>query len=275
MSTLGISLVGFFDDAQAAITHLQNACIPQNAATSALVAQWLAARAVLGDPFSNAGVPDIQPIPQSHQTHCDQLLALPSFPNVWRHNCTLALVEIDPLLAYQITINSSTLDKHSGELSTPPTLDQLMSVCLPLEPAQEVFTIVPGQNSLVLKSRSLNVRQRQGFWNHEFMGMQFGVAHPFAHVVRHHGRCFLLNGYHRAFWARLAGATHLPCILRDVGGQTEVGMDPPAFFPLSLLTSDNAPTLGHFTQGRGLNIKLRQHSRIINVSWAEHMVPDE
>jgi hypothetical protein len=275
MSTLGISLVGFIDDEQAAISHLQNACVLQDSNIGALVSHWLAARAAIGDPFANAGLPDIQPIPPSHHAYCDKLLALPSFPNIWRRDCNIALVEIEPLLSYQTTINSSLSDEHRAELSTPPTLDQLMPICLPLEPAQEAFTIVPGQNSLVLKSRSLNIRQKQGFWNQEFMGVQFGVAHPFAHVVRHGGLCYLLNGYHRAYCARLAGSTHIPCILRDVSGQTEVGMDPPGFFPLSLLTSDNAPTLGHFTQGRGLSVNLRQHSRIINVSWAEHMVPDE
>jgi hypothetical protein len=275
MSTLGISLVGFIDDAQAAINHLLNACVSENADTGTLTAQWLAARALLGKPFPNAGLPDIQSIPPSHHSHRDKLLALPSFPNSWRPNCTVALVEIDPILAYQMTINSDTSNDQGDELSTPPTLDELMSICLPLEPAQEAFTIVPGQNSLVLKAKSLNIRQQQGFWNKEFMGMQFGVAHPFAHVVRHGGRCFLLNGYHRAFRARLAGATHMPCVLRDVGGQSEVGMDPPAYFSLSVLTSGNAPTLGHFTQGRGLNVNLRRHSRIINVNWAEHIVPDE
>ncbi|MGA3303317.1 MAG: hypothetical protein ABSC72_08520 [Methylovirgula sp.] len=274
MPTPGLSLVGFIDDQQQAINHLLNACIPATPDPIILAAEWTAAKAKLGTPFANSGNPNIQPIPASHHAYMNQVLAFPVFSAAWP-TATIELVEIDAILAYQITIDNDRSAYHGNTLSNPPTLDELMTMCLPLTPPSENFKVFPGQNSMVLKAKCLNIRQLQGLWNQTFMGIQFGVSLPFAHVVRYGGRCYLFNGYHRALCVRMAGATHIPCVVRDVADHKEVGLNPPDFFSPALLTSNNPPTLGHFTQGRAHTVSLRQHSRIIHVSWAEHAIPDE
>src|SRR5208282_2577442 len=105
-------------------------------------------------------------------------------------------------------------------------------------------------------------------------GIQFHSSMPFVHVVRYNGRCYLHNGFHRTVGVRKAGATHVPCILRDVNTISEVGIDGDTF-PVHLMESANPPTVGHFTQNRAWSVTLRNYSRILHVSWAEYMVPDE
>lgn len=275
MPSPGLSLVGFFADKQQAINHLTNACVPAVGSTpGSLVAEWMVATMSLGAPIPGAGNPDIQPIPASHAAYVQQLLAQPVFQSEFK-GCAVKLVEIDPVLAYQATVDSNRSAHHCGGMTKPPTLDELLQCCLPLTQQSEQIQVFPGVNSLILKARSLNIRHFAGFWNQNVMGVQFGVSLPYVHVVRYGGKCYLFNGYHRAVGARLAGATHMPCILRDVPDRAAVGMQPPDFFAQDLLDSANPPTVGHFTQGRAIRVSLRQHSRILHVSWAEHALPDE
>jgi hypothetical protein len=172
-------------------------------------------------PCANAGNPDIRQIPAAYQNHVNQVLIHPPFQAEWK-GAGAALVEIDPILAYQITVDSERRAQHISYLSCPPTEQQLFDVCLPTEPKTEQLKIFPGQNSLILKAKSLNVRIFKGIGQPNLMGVQFGVSPPYCHVVRHGGRCYLFNGYQRAVGLRLAGITHMPCILRDVKDHTDV-----------------------------------------------------
>jgi hypothetical protein len=244
---------------------------------AALVAEWQAAKNSLGPPFANAGHPDIQPLPASQRAHVQQILAHPVFAGGW-HGATIELVEIDPVLAYQMTIDVERSDHHGRTLSTPPSIDQLMATCLPINPPLEDIKVAATPTSFALTSKSLNVRQFDAVVDQttNFMGIRFGISLPWVHVVRYGGRCHLYNGYHRSLCARRAGATHIPCIVRDVADHSQVlGFDPPGFFPAALLASGDAPTLGHFTQGRAKDVALRAHHRLLVISWAEHAIQDE
>ena len=129
----------------------------------------------------------------------------------------------------------------------------------------------------MVKAKSLNVRLvQQGFMQQDGkLFVQIGVTPPFAQVVRFNGRCYLLNGYHRTVGAAQAGATHIPCIFRDVASALEAGVNPPETFPLGLLESNNPPTLGHFANGLAYAAQLKSVSRYMHVSWDEHVIPDE
>src|ERR1700723_2353954 len=105
MPTPGLSLVGFLDQAEA-ISHLLVACVPQDSARAALIAEWNAAKQTLGAPIQNAGYPNIQSLPPAHQAHAQQVLAHPIFQDLLWQRTSIQLVEIDPILAYQMTIDS-------------------------------------------------------------------------------------------------------------------------------------------------------------------------
>jgi hypothetical protein len=216
----------------------------------------------------------------AHDAHIQQLPAAPwaaaAFAGPWQ-GCEFKLIEIDPLLAYQFTVSDARSDHHCNNLSAPPTLPELLNLCLPLVPSVENFQTFNSPNAMILKARSLNLQNfGGGVFNAAFMGIQFGVSLPFMHVVRHNDRCYLHNGFHRAIGIRAAGATHAPCILRDVPDHASVGIRTDgSTFGAVLLESNNPPTVGHFTQGRAHDVQLKNVARYLHVSWADYVIPDE
>jgi hypothetical protein len=280
MATPGLSLVGFLDQ-QAAINNFRNAYVPLNPSDAALTSEWTTARNQLGAPLPNAGHPTITPIPPAQQGHVQALQRAPWAQAALQGpllGVQFQLVEIEPLLAFQIAIDTDRCAHHCNALPQPPGLDQLMDLCLPLTPQNESFQAFPcGQNAMLVKARSLNVRTLgAGLFNAQFMGIQFGPSLPFVHVVRHNGRCYLHNGFHRAYGARMAGATHVPCLFRDVPDHASVGIrEDGSTFGTTLLESANPPTLGHFAQGRAYAVQIRSVSRVLHVSWSDYAIPDE
>ncbi|HKT19523.1 MAG TPA: hypothetical protein VJR47_15855, partial [Stellaceae bacterium] len=199
------------------------------------------------------------------------------------------LVEIAPLLAYQFHVDGHRSGQHCQALQNP-TLDQMLAICLPMQQPklQDQKPIIDRQaQSISIKSRNLNVRSllagalgyNQTGYESVVAGMQIHVALPFVHVVRFNGRYYLHNGYHRAYGLAKAGATHMPCFLRDASKAEDAGILPegPVWvtFPLRILEAANPPTVGHFVDGRAYDVKMRSVSRLLTVTWVETAVPDE
>jgi len=230
----------------------------------------------------------MQPIPAAHDAHIQQLRNAPwlqaMFNGPWQ-NATFQLVQIDSLLAFQITVDTDRATHHCGGLTNPPTLAQLLPICLPTVDAPENIVIselppaqpgIPANSkSIILKSRSLNFRVvNQGQVAPNVLGIQLGMALPHVQVLRFNNRSYLHNGFHRATGARALGATEIPCLVRDVASADEVGIRTDGTtFPLALLESANPPTLGHFIPGRAHNVMLRAMMRIVQLSWADHILP--
>jgi hypothetical protein len=281
MPSQGLSLVGFLDEPQA-LLHFNLACVPPPGINDAqLRIEWLLAKNKLGAAFAHAGQPNVTPIPLSHASYAAAVFQLPwviaAFQGQSVTDANVKLVEIDPLLAYQFTVDLTRSDHHCGNLSAPPTVNELFSICLPMAQASENYNFqVLGQSALI-KSRSLNLRvSSAGITNNMAAGILFGAALPLVQVTRLSGRSYLHNGFHRAVGLRRRGATHIPCILRDVPDAGSAGIrNDGSTFSDALLTSADPPTLGHFTQGRGYSVQLRAMSRIIHVSWADYVWPEE
>ena len=280
MPTQGLSLVGFMDQAQA-LEHLSTACVPANPAPAALLVEWNAARAQLAAPFANAGQPAIQPIAAAGTAYIQQLAqvqwvaeALATHPSL--QGCSFQMVEIDPLLAFQFTVDMARSAQHCAPMSSPPTLDQLLACCLPMTRPSGEYHWQALQQSVVIKSRSLNLQMGPRGIGADFAGFNFVWSLPMVHVVRYNGRCYLHNGFHRTVGARMAGATAIPCVFRDVPTPEAAGVKTDgSTFPIALLESANPPTVGHFTQGRAYNVSLRATTRILHISWAEYAMYDE
>jgi len=155
-------------------------------------------------------------------------------------------------------------------------MDEMLAICLPTIPPPENFTVQQQDSSLIIQSRSLNVRKQDfGMWNANFAGVVFGTGFPLTLVSNMNGKYYLSNGFHRAYCLRDAGATHMPCVLRTVTNPEAVGIREPGTFGLPLLVSANPPTLGHFTQGRAHKVELRSTMRVIHISWSEWVISDE
>jgi hypothetical protein len=291
MSSDGLSLVGFIDDPALALNHLKVACVPTpaNKPDSALLADWSTAKQNLGSPVPSAGKPTHQHIPLT-DPHIQQLLQSPWSDQVKAYlglGAEFRLIEIDPLLAFQLTVDKERSQQHcAGLLSSPPSWAELSELSFPLAlPSDPKHFFSQGNpdeavQSLIIRSRSLNLGiatqyiPRQQADN--FAGILFAWRLPVLHVVEFNGNCYLHNGFHRACGAKLAGATYVPCLYRKVTSPTDAGIAGlPATFGLSLLESGNPPTVGHFTQGRALDVRLRATSRIIQVSWSQHHIYEE
>ena len=283
MPTPGLSLVGFLTDQQHALFHLKVSCVPDpaNKPDAALIADWQAATAKLGRRIMKAGNPTLIPIPMA-DPHIQQLMQVPWAPAIAaliQQGATFQMVEIDPLLAYQFSVDRSR-SANRCKVSQPPTRDELLQVCLPLTLSSDQAQVSRIGQAIVIKSRSLNLRMiaegpiQMPPNSPDTIGVQVAWTLPLVHVVRFNGRCYLHNGYHRACGLRRAGATEMPCIFRNVADAVSVGIQPPGTFDLQLLESANPPTMAHFRR-RAMKVALRATSRVIQINWSEHTMTDE
>jgi hypothetical protein len=279
MPSAGLSLLSFMEQQQA-LNHLKSVCIPRDNSDAALRLEWQNARAKRGGPFSNAGMPRLESIPESHRDHLRRLVnepwAAPAFAGPLR-GAEFALVEIDPLIAFQFTVDKDRAAHHCRHLGRNPSPGDLLPICLPKSASVEDYTAFPGASSIMIKARSLNLRiAAQGLFDECLAGVQFSVSLPFVSVVSCKGRYYLHNGYNRAYGIRMSGATLMPCVYREVADLAGAGLRTDGTtFSTAVLQADDVPTLGHFTQGRAHEVTLRAMTRIIQVSWAEYAVPDE
>lgn len=275
MPTPGLTLLGFMTQEQAR-NYLRNACVLQDTSDLALDELWQKARDMIGDGPQDYGNPRLRDIPVEQTGHIQSLAAGP-----WRgslgHDWEFKLVEIAPLLAYQFAILTDKTDGHCGGFSKPPSLSEMMDVCLPLLPPTENLNVTHLPQSLLIRGRNLNLRTVQtGMLSPNAVGLGFSFSLPFVHVVRLNGRCYLHNGFHRVYGAAIAGATEVPCVFRDVPHAEAAGIrSDGATFDLALLESDNPPTMHHFVTGQAMPVDLKLMSRVINVSWADYVVPED
>lgn len=278
MPTPGLALVGFMDEPQA-INFLRTFTIQPDNSDAALSVIWAAAKANLGPAITNAGTPDIRPIPPA------DLAVLMSAPYPAHALASLpgsqfSLVEIAPLLAYQFSVSVDRSNHHCSALNAKSSVAELAAVCIPSAPVHDKVQQHQQGQSALLKSRSLNLQiGTAGIFGDangpQGMGFQILLSLPLAHVVRLNGKCYLHNGFHRAYGLGAAGVTHMPCIFRDVPTPEAAAISPPNTFGLPLLESADPPTLAHFIRGSALQVQLRNLSRVLHVSWSDYIVFDE
>jgi hypothetical protein len=277
MPTQGSALIGFMDHDRA-LKFLKESCCPVDDSDLALEVIWENARKSINAPTINAGFPEIKDIPSSDQAYIDALKS-GIWEQVFKNNPDwhVRLIEIKPLLAYQFQVDITRTNHHCAHLGTPPTVAELLPLALPMAQVPEHLSVGMQAQSIVLKSRSLNIQaQVQGMLNENTLGMQFGVSLPFVHVVRLNGKCYLHNGYHRAYGAMTAGATHIPAVFRDVNDAAEAGIkEDGGTFDINILDSAHPPTIANFLENGSAKVSLRAMTRILHVSWAEYAIPDE
>jgi len=286
MPTPGLSLVGFLDDQQLALNHLKVTCMPAAGKSDQdILLDWQAAKAALGNPFPNYGNPQIAPIAANDPRLAQVIAQVNLTPwaiqmqSMLAQGASFQMVEIEPLLAFQLSVDKDHSGTKCGTLGAPPSEDELFAICLPSSvPQDNIHSSRQGQ-SIIIKSRSLNlVTLAEGPLQAQIptIGIQFWWALPFVHVVRYKGRCYLHNGYHRAYGLRLAGATRMPCMFRDVATAAEAGIRTDGgTFTEAVLTSANPPTMAHYTNGRAMDVQLRRAIRILQINWSQHAFVDE
>lgn len=277
MSAPGLSLVGFMPQ-EIAVNYLAGECVPPDLDPAALAGEWATAQGRIEAPLPNVGNPAIRDIPASHEGYVAALVGCDHWSQVFAENphWEVKMVEVAPLLAFQFSVMDGKAESHGGDFSTPPTLDELFACCLPMAPVLENMNVAQQNNAFLIQTRALNLRPADFSPVAGQPGVfvfRIAVALPFVHVVRFEGRCYLHNGYHRAYAALRAGATEIPCVFRDVATQQEIGLGL-GTFPLELLASENPPTLHHFASGQAHPVELVVKTRVMQLSLADWVVPE-
>jgi hypothetical protein len=230
-------------------------------------------------------MPEIREIPDGQSAYVKELLAQEWLKHRLEDGLAGAefkMIEVDPLLAMQYSIDLDRTEHLCKTFKKSGNDADLFALCLPLLPPDpEVHhykdSTQAGSMLVMTKNLSLGI-VNEG--RHEIetakgyrllVGIELTVPVPLVHVVRYDGRCYLHNGFHRAYGASLAGVKYVPCILRDVTHPSDIGIGPDTF-SLSQLNSGNPPTLGHFTNGRAHEVKLRSLTRFVQVSWSEYTI---
>ena len=135
MSSPGLSLCGFMDPPQA-YKHLKTVCVLDDPCEAKLTAQFRAAKAKLGGRVANAGKPRIEAIPDKHRGYLKQLTAEPWVAMLMKgpmKGATFKMIEIDPLLAYQYTVDTARSDRICTPLGKAPSIEEMLEICLQRE----------------------------------------------------------------------------------------------------------------------------------------------
>jgi hypothetical protein len=281
MGTPGVALVGFMAE-PFAVSYLAQRCVPADPAPPALSARWREARARRGGATPNAGRPEILPVPPRHAGHLGQVAALPRFAETFgTGGWAFRLVEIDPLIATQFEVELPRAESLCAGLRGALTEDDLLRICLPPRLEAIPFDTHPQPQALLIRSRGLNLQvQASGMVAQDpsrgvyLAGVAFGPSLPLVQVGRFEGRCYVIDGHHRAFALRRAGATHLPCVFVEATDYGRLGA-PGGYesFEREVLESADPPTCAHLAPGRAYPVVLRELRRVIHVTWSQYIVP--
>jgi len=272
---------------RAAVNYLQRNCLPPNIAGQQARSQWLVARGKIGAANPRAGRPEILDI-TGHEVYLDQVRASPRYADtVGTMTASFKQIEIGPVLAFQFEIE---IDRASGVctgLSKPPTLAEMMPICLPttsIDP-RPITAFHDGDDSITVTSENKNIRvlfrgprEQSGGLLYDpnqsvlIAGIGVGEGSPLVQIIRFQDRCYFRNGYHRAYTLAREGMTHIPCVFLEATDFSQV-IDPKqqgGTFSRGLLQSANPPTFAHFLD-RAYRVSLRQRQRTIRLHWEEEI----
>lgn len=278
MPVPGLSLVGFMEKKQA-VEYLQSLCVHPRGSVTDLEKCWNLAkgRVRVNDTQPRAGKPVMYPLPNGHEAHLNQLLAHPQLREVigQAKEAQFALVEIDPLLCIQFHVQTEHAQKVCVCVGVNPDCAAMLPVCLPTTVDSHSHNFEPTANGLVIRSASLNYRaleRAQVAQAHlHLAGVACGPAPPFVTVAKIGERHYLINGYHRAFALRSAGAQYMPCLLTEFHDFSQIGIVQQGYFAKQLLESAHPPTIGHFFDSRPYPVTLRTVGRVIEILWQERV----
>ncbi len=274
-----LSLVGYLEK-EKALEYLQKTCLSDDPSPQALLQHYTNAQSQLGPAIQKAGYPEILDIPAGYESYINMVKTTPYVKAFETGNLvTIQLVEIAPLLAFQVHIELERAESLYQPTNEVPGIVDMLAACLPLVPQSIPFEFSHPQspNTVMMRTPSLNLRAfNSGLFTlpngENYFGVKIDGANPFVQVVRFEGRAYLINGFHRAYSLGKAGAKYFPCIFQEVhslSGIVNLG------FPLELLQSDNPPSLSHYIYERAYPVKLRNYRKHMVITYAEHLYFEE
>lgn len=286
MTIDALSLFGFMESKEA-LAYLQQQCVFKDTSRRALEAAWMRAKKKLGAPNPEAGKPEFRDIPPEDEAYCRGIMSHPRFVDtvhglIW----DFRQVKIAPLLAFQLDVAIARADALCASVGASSPVRDLLPICLPqtiLDIPNEPEDIPNPEGGLPLGVRircddpNLRIlgkgRGPDPIRRVETIGAAFGPSVPYVHVADYKGRCFLRNGYHRAYALLKAGLDFMPCLVTEVSNYREIGIMPNGTFAPRLLNTSDPPTCGHFCEERATQVALRPRQRVIEIRWTDTFGP--
>jgi hypothetical protein len=277
MAIDALALVGFMDQ-RVALEWLAGRCEPPIPAPAVLLSRWHEAKKKRGKPMPQAGCPKYRDIPPEHTPYTEQVKQSPRYEaTVGSMTTTFKIVELAPLLAFQFHVEIDRATRICSALSKPPPMKELLELCLPLGVRDiQIEEPVLRPDSVVVKATDSAFRPiRSGVVGNivdeklHAVGVLLGEASPLVQVVKYEDRCYLKNGYHRAYGLRMAEQTEMPCLFLETDDPACIEIPPQGAFSLGLLRSNHPPTCGHFTEELAWPVRVRELMRAYRITWTD------
>ena len=208
---------------------------------------------------------------------------------------SVAMVEIDKLVAPQRKVDLDFIKKLHSELPAKPTLDDIATLCLSCErPLAPIQHLEIGPNAHIFSSPSSDIRFLGGFFKATLSAEELAYAPPggmpVAAIVGFVGygaspvnvyavrrRVVLSNGFHRIYALRALGVEKAPVLVQHT-------TNPHLEFPPQLLGIPREYLLGHqrpvlmkdfFEAGFAADVRTQNRIRVVSVQVTpgQHDVP--
>ena len=147
---------------------------------------------------------------------------------------TFGMVEIDTLIAPQRQVYLNYVDEMEQRIPENPTLDDLVDICMPLNPSPPDPKVTKtGNNSWIFSSPSPDFRFLNGFLKEQLtqddiqltqvggfpvkaITFFVGYGSSSINVIHANNRLILNNGFHRVYALRRRGITRIPVVVQEV-----------------------------------------------------------
>lgn len=237
-----------------------------------------------------AGLPDrmrTEPLPPETQERLARIAAHPLFQKTFQeHPVTFEFVDLDTLVAPQRTVNLAYARGLAAALPTPPTLDDLITLCLeperaaapPVQHLEEQPNVhmfsSPSADLRFLNSAArdtapedLTLAESGGLPRSTVLSfVGYGCASINAYRV---GRRLLLNnGFHRVYALRSRGVRRIPVVVQEINDPHRELPPVVMGMPTSYLIHDRRPVLvkDFFEPGFTVSLRARKRIRAIKVT---------
>ncbi|MBM0104962.1 hypothetical protein JM946_09385 [Steroidobacter sp. S1-65] len=217
------------------IRFVRERCPPRSFDDAALMAEWREARAValrvIEDEAGSADSIEVRDLSEEMQPLAEQVLRRPSMhrllslvPRRW------CMVEIDPLVVFQDSINQRHVDQLKASLPGVPSVQDVIDLascsggrshppvrCLQ---AESGYTFGSESNDLrfldvvTVDPATIQHYEPFGAASHAIV-IYLGFSDNVISATRFGKRIVLTNGSHRVYVLRELGFSHVPCLLTD------------------------------------------------------------
>lgn len=147
---------------------------------------------------------------------------------------TFGMVEIDTLVAPQREVYLNYVDEMEQRIPENPTLDDLIDICMPLNPSPPDPKVTKtGNDSWIFSSPSPDFRFLGGHLKEQLtqediqltqvggfpvraITLFVGYGSSSVNVIHANNRLVLSNGFHRVYALRRRGITRIPVVIQEV-----------------------------------------------------------